>query len=710
MKDIVLTNSDYFVIRQPKNRKRWIDPKKSVKYEIVERSTDDVLSSTSGVSQNVLRVVKDQRPSRKRVDDPMHVSQTEDGELVLEGANPRPSSSRPSQSNSIFESDDEDSEMAGGSSKKHGSSMFSDDEDSDSYDGSSDIGSETHEEDDLDDDSKMYMRSVAPREPDWKPVAGKSKQPAFVRNGYDYGKHMKPTGVVAGAVFVSKDGTMTTVDSDDEEEPTNKKVGPQLLPAELFASKPNKGAVDAHEHDRRYGAVGEIDKDVQALLDSDDEDYAGEKALANGNESEVDPDELLDDDFVMKAIQPAEGEDPNFDAKAYLDRIYRTGMLPGEESDPFGDDLEDIDDFLSNDPSKKGGKHGSLDDIDDDLTVPSHRKPKGKNVRFDDFGEEDEEDEEYDADADDLFGDDSHGRFGNIPGAAPLSAEEAARARHKYQVALAQFEEDEPEEIENPYGLDVNELDDILDEVLDNAVILGLRPANNKKEIARRAKKLQQQDEEDSEEEDEEDGEFSEEDDEDDEEDEQVGAKLHKKQKSRPRTDSQTSTASRVVMTSGPNPVPVWIPDDHEEMEEAEQKQEPQWDVESYVSTYTNTENHPRLIDQSSLNRRIHLGREGVPVGVLQHERKRAARETRDRRRAEDEAYLASREQSRVNVGVARPKDETPEERKARKEAAKLEKRVTRETKRALKDSFRKESVRQQRQEAGQSRATIVHM
>lgn len=721
MVDTVLTNSDCLVARQPKNRKRWIDPKKSVKYEIVERSTDDVLSSTSGVAQNVLRVVKDQRPRRRRADDPMHVSQTEDGELVLEGEDQRPSSSRPSQSNSIFESDDEDSEMVEGSSKKQGGSMFSDDEDSYSDDGSSDVGSETHEEDDIDEDSKRYMRTVAPREPDWKPVAGKSKQPAFVRNGYDYGKHMKPTGVVPGAVFVNKDGSMTTVDSDDEEEPSNKKVGPQLLPAELFASKPSKNAVDAHEHDKRYGMVGDIDKDVLAMLDSDDEDYAGEKALADGNESEVDPDELLDDDFVLKAIQPAEGEDPNFDAKAYLDRIYRTGMLPGEESDPFGDDLEDIDDFLSNAPTKghgkKGGKQGSLDDIDDDLSVPSHRKPKGKNVRFVDYGEEDdEEDGEYD---EDIFADDdeSHGRFGNIPGAAPLSAEEAARARHKYQVALAQFEEDEPDEIEVPYGLDVNELDDILDEVLDNAVTLGLRPATSKREMARRAKKMLEQDDEEDGEYSEEDGEFSEEDgedsDEDDGEDGQAGRKHHKKQKARPRTDSQTSSASRVVMTSGPNPVPVWIPDsDNEEMEEAEQKQEAQWDVESYVSTYTNTENHPRLVDQSSLNRRIMLGREGVPVGVLQHERKRAARENRDRQRAEDEAYLASRErdQPRVNIGVARPKDETPEERKARKEAAKLDKRVTRETKRALKDSFRKETVRQQRQEAGQSRATIVHM
>lgn len=724
------------VLRQPKTRKRWIDPKKSVKYEIVERSTDDVLNATPGVAQNVLRVVKDQRPRRKRVDDPMHVSQTEDGELVIDGIPERPAERRATKSSSIFESDDEEGEEVVKKPKKQGGSMFSDDEEDGEYsdDGSSDMGSETHEDDGLDEDARMYMRTAAPREPEWKSVGAgnkSKKNAAFVRGGYDYGQHMKQTGVVPGAVFVSKDGSMTTMDSDseDEEEANGKKPvghGPQLLPAELFASKPNANAVKAHEHDRRFGVLEDIDKDVQGMLDSDDEDYAGEKTLADAQESEVDPEDLLDDDFVMKAIQPVEGEDEGFDVKAYLDRVYRTGMLPTDESDPFGEDLEDIDEFLSKVPhgKKKGAQHGSLDDIDDDIDMPASRKPKGgKNVRFHHDDEEDEEDEEFDEDmfdADDLLGT----GYANIPGAAPLSAEEAARARHRYEAALAQFEEEEPEDVdENPYGLDINEMDHILDEILDSAVVLGLRPANAKKEVQRRAAKKRQQeeagdDEEDEEyEEDEEDGEFTDEEDgEDSEEDDEVGdmaKKSQRKEKARKRTDSQMSSASRVVMTTGPDAVPVWIPDsDSDEMEVAEVRKEPQWDVESYVSTYTNTENHPRIIDQSALNRRIMLGREGVPVGVLKHERKKASKESRARRRAEDEAYLASREldQPRVNTGVARPKDETPEERKARKEALKLEKRVTRETKRALKDSFRQENVRQQRQNAGQSRATIVHM
>lgn len=649
----------------------------------------------------------------------MHVSHTEDGELVLNDAPKRSSGRRPSQSNSIFESDDEDEDAPEGSSKKQGGSMFSDDDESHSDDGSSDVGSDTQEDDGLDEDSRRYMRSAAPREPDWKSVGASQKKTAsvpFVRNGYDYGKHMKQTGVVPGAVFVSRDGTVTTMDSDDEEEPSNQKAGPQLLPAELFASKPSKDAVSAHEHDRRYGVIEDIDADVKALLDSDDEDYAGDKALADGQESEVDPDDLLDDDFVMKAIQPAEGEENAFDAKAYLDRIYRTGMIPGEDSDPFGDDLEDIDDFLENAPARHGkkGKHtGSLDDIDDDVDMPARKNRGKKSVRFNDIDgdEEDEEDGEYDED--DLFEDDGREAFGNIPGHAPLSAEEAARARHKYEAALAQFEEEEPEFIEGTRGLDINELDDVLDEILDKAVVLGLRAATAKKEVARRAQKALEQDEEDDEgdEEDEEDEE-SEEDDESSEDGDE-SQKPRRKEKSRPRTDSQTSSASRVVMTRGPNPVPVWLPDsDGEEMEEVEEKKQPQWDMESYVSTYTNTENHPRLVDQSALNRRIMLGREGVPVGVLQHERKKAAKENRQRRREEDEAYLASREaqKTHTNLGVGRSKEETPEERKARKEAVKLEKRVTRETKAALKDSFRKETVRQQKQNAGQHRATVVHM
>lgn len=690
---------------------------------------------------------------------------------MLEKA-PRTVARRPSSSadkkGSVFESDDEETPAK---PKRRGASQFSDDEDESGSDdsGSSGIGSDTpegDEYDDIDEDARAYMRTTAPREPGWAEIKAAKEKPrrgAFVRGGYDYGQHMKPTGVVPGAVFVSKDGSMRSAmageDSDSEDENAGISAatkssgqGPQLLPAELFASKPTKEAKRADEHDKMFGLMEDVDPDIQRMLDSDDEDYEGDKALASGNQEgdEIDPDDLLEDDFVMKAIQPLEGEEGTFDAKAYLDQIYRTGIIPGEkddDDDPFGDDLDDIDDFLSEVPDgmkkvqqqgKKGSKNSktqrasSLDDIDDDIPMP--RRSKKVSFKGED-DEEFEEDEEYDSD---MFEEDddeeggNHTGIANIPGAAPFSAEEAARARHKFEVAMAEYEQSMEVEYDDPSArgpLDVNELTDILDDFIDDAVVLGLRTANSKKEKQYRAAKAltgamnsdNEEDEEDDED-DEEDEEHSEDDQEeeegDDEEDGDMPAHPTKKGakssgKGRNRSVSQTSASSRVMMTSGPDAVPVWLPDsDDEEMEAVEAEEAPQWDVESYVSTYTNTENHPRTIDASALHRRIMLGREGVPVGVLQHERKRAAKENRERRRAEDEAYLAasSKDKEKINQGVARPKNETPEERKARKEAQKNEKRITRETKRQLKDSFRQETVRQQRQNAGQSRATIVHL
>jgi protein LTV1 len=647
------------------------------------------------------------------------VTQTEDGELVIEDAVATPSSygkapkrGSVAQRKSIFEDDDEEE-------PKKGHSMFSDEEDGEDFDdnfdgdGSSGIGSEDdmpHMDDEIDEESAVHMRPAAPREPGWvvrgsgKTKGGKSSANSFVRGGYDYGKHMKPVGEVPGGVFVSKDGKVSELDGDDSSSGRTGKTSssrPQLLPEDLFASKPSKEAVKADAHDRMYGLLEEIDPEVRALLDSDNDD--------SGDENEEDPDNALDDDFVMQAIQPVEGEDPELDVRAYLDRIIRTGRLPHELEDPFGDELEDIDEFLSNVPKgmkgpKASGKQtkstGGLDDIDDDFEpIPKSKSAKkGQRVRFED-DEEDEEDEEYDSD---MFEEDeededlsdterkARGMGRAIPGRAPLTSEEAARAMRKFETALADYDETMELEYDDPAVRghhDVNNFTDILDDFLDDAVLLGLRTANSKGEIQRKAEKKQQ-----------------------------VGDSI----------TADTSDAAVVTTATQLKQVKVSSADadedggDDEDGEDStedievyfEGKEEPQWDVESYVSTYTNTENHPRLVQESALNRRIQIGRGGVPTGVLEHERKKMAKSEKVRRQQEDEAYLASRKEAaeKVNLGVARPKKETAEERRARKEALKVEKRANRETKKELKESFRKESVRQHRQEAGTSRATIVHM
>jgi len=727
-----------------------------------------VLSSTAGVNQNVLRIVKDRRPRRRQDDDPMHVNSTENGELPLDAPHAASSSrigpvsrATTSRNDSLFDDDD-----VLGPTGKH--SKFSDDESGDDFLGSdgdsSGIGSDDLTgQDDLDEEEQMYVRSAAPRESGWVEKSKPSR--TFVHGGYDYGIHMKPTGTAPGAVFVSKDGRISMVgEEEDENTSTAQKRGavaakrtvenPQLLPEELFASKPSKDAVKADAHDKLFGAIGEIDPEVQRLLDSDNEDES---------DGELDPEDTLDDDFVMQAIQPGEGEEMDaLDARAYLDRIIRTGMLPGEVEDPFGDELEDIDSFLDQIPkgsssksssTTKGGKpkktSSSLDDIDDDKegsgAGPGRGAKKVVKVRFDvgddsEEFEEDEEDGEFDSD---VFSDDEDdetldstqrkakqiGR--SIPGRAPLSAEEAARAMHRFETTLADYDETMELEGDDPAVqgmMDVNDFHDVLDQFLDDAVLLGLRSANAKGELNRRKMKTGG---------DAQSGAASASaprgvlemaasistglvvmkgvsssangDDENvenvDEDDEENGA----------GTFARSGTAH--VVSNDDEGEQMYSGDEAMAGEEkvvmyVEGRGEAQWDVESYVSTYTNTENHPRLVEESSLNRRIQIGRGGVPTGVLQHERKKSAKEAKMRQREEDEAALAMRDATRekVNLGAARPKTETAEERRVRKEAQKLEKRVNRETKRQLKDSFRQESARQQRQNAGNSRATIVHL
>jgi hypothetical protein len=58
--------------------------------------------------------------------------------------------------------------------------------------------------------------------------------------------------------------------------------------------------------------------------------------------------------------------------------------------------------------------------------------------------------------------------------------------------------------------------------------------------------------------------------------------------------------------------------------------------------------------------------------------------------------------------GVARPKGETAEERKARKAAVKEAQRQARSSKKALKQMFKSEATKQKKQAAGTSNTTVV--
>ncbi|KAL7748756.1 Protein ltv1 [Sorochytrium milnesiophthora] len=118
------------------------------------------------------------------------------------------------------------------------------------------------------------------------------------------------------------------------------------------------------------------------------------------------------------------------------------------------------------------------------------------------------------------------------------------------------------------------------------------------------------------------------------------------------------------------------------------------WDCK----TISNLENHPRMISERRRRpveeqaRIVLSAKTGIPVqqsGVL------ASIE----RSAEDEEIADVDDQlSRVNLGSARDKSESKEDKRARKQALKDDKRVRKMEKKAVKQAFKQEAGRQSRQ------------
>jgi protein LTV1 len=137
------------------------------------------------------------------------------------------------------------------------------------------------------------------------------------------------------------------------------------------------------------------------------------------------------------------------------------------------------------------------------------------------------------------------------------------------------------------------------------------------------------------------------------------------------------------------------------------------WDCESILSTYSNLDNNPAIIGRSTTNRRrkkksgnkninddvstIHeeqqpvqillSNKTGLPLGVLP-ERPGGHKHNRlhDLDDFDQQETFVS-----VNKGVARKKNETAEERKARKKAVKEERQVARIQKKMMKEAIHEE-------------------
>ncbi|KAL1712809.1 Low temperature viability protein-domain-containing protein [Schizophyllum commune] len=143
-------------------------------------------------------------------------------------------------------------------------------------------------------------------------------------------------------------------------------------------------------------------------------------------------------------------------------------------------------------------------------------------------------------------------------------------------------------------------------------------------------------------------------------------------------------------------------PNDDELSSDSEDEKEDQWDCESILSTYSNLENHPRLIRaRESATRRTkkaavpHIAldpKTGLPIvtppSSAPHT-KSAPHARTSKPSFDDESSGSDTETEATNrQTIARPKNETAEEKKARKAAVKAERQARRVEKKATKEQF----------------------
>ncbi|KAL1405070.1 Protein ltv1 [Vanrija albida] len=128
-------------------------------------------------------------------------------------------------------------------------------------------------------------------------------------------------------------------------------------------------------------------------------------------------------------------------------------------------------------------------------------------------------------------------------------------------------------------------------------------------------------------------------------------------------------------------------------LRDIDEKAEPKWDVETILSTYTNTENHPGTIRiRSSEEQKARLLRRAEEA------EKAAARAAAKALPVEEDDEGSGSETEREyapKVTVARPKGESAEERKARKNAVKEQRANRRQEKKKHTETFGAERKRQ---------------
>ncbi|OCH90064.1 Low temperature viability protein [Obba rivulosa] len=125
-------------------------------------------------------------------------------------------------------------------------------------------------------------------------------------------------------------------------------------------------------------------------------------------------------------------------------------------------------------------------------------------------------------------------------------------------------------------------------------------------------------------------------------------------------------------------------------------KKQDRWDCDTILTTYSNLENHPRLIRarQERPVPKIRLDpKTGLPVVQVQQGAGRTAKQDNSDESSDSESGDAQL----ARVTVTRPKNETKEDKKARKQAVKAERQARRVSKKAMKEQFTVEARQQSR-------------
>ncbi|CAG8640629.1 26_t:CDS:10 [Funneliformis mosseae] len=131
------------------------------------------------------------------------------------------------------------------------------------------------------------------------------------------------------------------------------------------------------------------------------------------------------------------------------------------------------------------------------------------------------------------------------------------------------------------------------------------------------------------------------------------------------------------------------------------------WDCQSILSTYSNFENHPILIREIP-HQKINISQKsGLPVLESSVENKE-----KDNDEEGIKIKMDEKDQIKVNIGAARSKNESKEEKKLRKQINKDEKKNRRVEKKSLKRAFAKERTKQNKisHDLSQNHSGAIHL